>query len=52
MKYFTPMLVARANDWVEQSEAERLSAGEEFWATVARYNLDLDGLKSRVSRPA
>ena len=52
MKYFTPMLVARANNWVKQSEAERRSAGEEFWATVKRYYQDLDGLKSRVSRPA
>ena len=52
MRYFTPGLVAAANNWVEQSEAESRRAGDEFWATVERYHRHLDGLRPRVGRPA
>jgi hypothetical protein len=52
MRYFTPELVAKANNWVEQSEAEWRSAQTQFWATADRYIWQLDGLKSRISRPA
>jgi hypothetical protein len=52
MRYFTPQLIAAANNWVKQSEAEWRGAQDEFWAAVERYNRQLDGLKSRVSRPA
>jgi len=52
MKYFTYNLVAAANDWIEQTEEESRSAERQFWATVEDYRRHLEGLKSRVSRPA
>ena len=52
MKYFTPELVAAANDWVEQSAAEYRRADEEFRATAERYVTELKGLKPRIPAPA
>ena len=52
MKYITYDLVAAANDWVEQTEEEHRQAEKRFWAAVEDYRRELDGLKSRVSRPA
>jgi hypothetical protein len=52
LKFFTPELIAAANNWVEQSEDEHRRAEAEFWATVERYYVQLESLKSRVSGPA
>ena len=52
MKFFTNHLVAAANNWIEQTEEEHRKAEKLFWATVGDYHRHLEGLKSRVSRPA
>jgi len=52
MKYFTKNLVAAANDWIEQTGEEHRQAEKQFWSTVEDYHRELEGLKSRVSRPA
>lgn len=52
LKYFTPELIAKANNWVEQSEEEWRRAEDEFWQTAERYSLDLKKLRPRVSPAA
>lgn len=52
MKYFTPELIAAANDWVEQSEEERQQVEARLGATVEDYHKELDTLMSRISRSA
>ena len=52
MKYFTNKLIVAANGWIEQTEKERLQAEKKFWSVVEDYYRELDGLKTRVSRPA
>jgi hypothetical protein len=52
LKYFTPELIAKANNWVEQGEEEWRRAEAEFWAAVEQYNLELDRLRPRVSPEA
>ena len=52
MKYFTNNLVMAANNWIEQTEEEFRQAEKQFWSTVEDYYRELEGLKSRVSRPA
>src|SRR5215217_1876980 len=52
MKYFTSQLIAAANNWVDQTEEELREAEKRFWATVEDYHAQLEGLRSRVSRPA
>ena len=52
MKFFTNHLVAAANNWIEQTDEEHRQAEKLFWATVEDYHRQLEGLKSRVSRPA
>ena len=52
MKYYTNELVAAANNWVEQTREEYGQAQERFWSIVEDYHRELDGLKSRISRPA
>lgn len=52
MKYFTYELIATANGWVTQTPKEQQQASDRFWKTVEDYYLQLDTLKSRVSKPA
>jgi len=52
MKYFTYDLIAAANDWVEQTEEESRLAEKRYWSIVEDYHLELEILKSRVSRAA
>ncbi len=52
MKYFTPDLIAAANDWIEQTTPELRKAEKRFKSAVAEYQRELEGLKPRVSRAA
>jgi hypothetical protein len=52
MKYFTFELLCAANDWIEQSEEERLAAEQRFELASQDYIRELDGLRSRISQPA
>lgn len=50
MRYFTFELLAAANDWVEQSEAEQKEAEARFAKAEREYWQQLEGLESRISR--
>lgn len=52
MRYFTFELLAAANDWVEQSEAEQKEAEARFAKAGREYWQQLEGLESRISRAA
>jgi hypothetical protein len=52
MHYFTYDLIAAANDWSEQSEAEERAAVKRLESVFKRYLRHLDTLEHRVSRPA
>jgi hypothetical protein len=52
MKYFPYTLLSAANDWIEQSEDDRLRAEREFSIAVGSYYNELEKLRARVSGPA
>jgi hypothetical protein len=52
MKYLTYDLLCAANDWIEQTDEERLAAERRFDSASQEYLRELDGLRSRISRPA
>ncbi|HWN10254.1 MAG TPA: hypothetical protein VNO50_13470 [Pyrinomonadaceae bacterium] len=52
MKYFTPNLIAAANDWIEQTTPELRKAEKRFESAVADYRRELERLKPRVSQAA
>jgi hypothetical protein len=52
MRYFTYDLIAAANDWIEQSDAEERAAVKRLETVFKRYLRHLDALEHRVSRPA
>jgi hypothetical protein len=52
MKYFTFELLCAANDWIEQSDEERLAAEQRFERASQEYLRGLDALRPRISKPA
>jgi tetratricopeptide (TPR) repeat protein len=52
---FARWLVATAEGWTDQAEAEALAAGEDFWAVLAREEMDAEAfaglLADRASLP-